>query len=399
MDLGGITLVGRIEKREKVELDSFDVEGVKIVAEVGVLTREDYSLGKDFYAEDPPGRISYVQRQANTYNSLKVGSGKGFENGKYCGQYAKIGECEDNHQYLKVIFCGKDWCENCRDLTHKRRQARLMPKVATMEKGGYFIFTVPEEMRDFYQVKENLSELRTYLRRKLKRIFPDLRAITRWHWFGEKDLLKYHPHLNILVDSLQRIDKETLDKIKSDYKRGLERFTGTRLEKKVNVYYQFLTTKERIYHKLNYITRPTFLVYQKDLAMRLKGYRNSSTWGKFRELTLDELERLAIQREGNSKTKKEVILLSNNICPCCGKKIKWRREIYPGSLSFMGEDLGEGYSKLRLKLPRGSPLFEFPKDQLEMELLIGPVEDHLAIRRKFTELFEEDRSDSGWEVD
>lgn len=339
---------------------------------------------------DPPPGSPYLDRQANTYNALEIGSGKGFENGKYCGQYAKVGECEENHQYLKVIFCGKEWCENCRDITHKRRQARLMPKVATMEKAGYFVFTIPEEMREFYQVKENLSELRTYLRRKLKRIFPDLKALSRWHWFGDKDLTKYHPHLNILVDSLQRIDKEIIKELREDYKEALERFTGISLgDKEVVDHYSFLSGRKRIYHKLRYITRPTFLVYQRELAFKLKGFRNTSTWGKFRELSPDEIERLAIQREGNTKMKKEVILLSNNLCPCCGKKIRWRKEIYPGSLSSMGKDLGEGYFKLKLPLPRGSPEFRFPQDQLEVELLIGPVQDHLAMRRKFAEFEEE----------
>jgi len=338
----------------------------------------------------PPGG-AYLDRQANTYNGMKNGSRKGFENGKYCGQYAKVGECEENHQYLKVIFCGKDWCENCREFTHKRRQARLMPKVVTMQRAGYFIFTIPEEMREFYQVKENLSGLRTYLRRKLKRIFPDLKAITRWHWFGDKDLAKYHPHLNILVDSLQKIPQEIIDELREDYKEALERFTGISLgDKEVVAHYHFLTGKKRIYHALRYITRPTFLVYQRELAFKLRGFRNTSTWGKFRELSFDELERLAIQREGNTKMKKEVILLSNNLCPCCGKKIRWRKEIYPGSLSFMGKGLGEGYFELLLPLPRGSPEFRFPQDQLEVELLIGPVQDYMDKRRKFAEFDEEE---------
>lgn len=42
--------------------------------------------------------------------------------------------------------------------------------------------TIPEEMRQVFEEKKNLSELRTGVKRKLKRTYPDLRAIVRWHW-------------------------------------------------------------------------------------------------------------------------------------------------------------------------------------------------------------------------
>ena len=261
--------------------------------------------------------------------------------------------------------------------------------MATMERAGYFIFTIPEEMREVYREKEKLSELRTYLRRKLKRVYPGLRAVTRWHWFGDQDLVKYHPHLNILVDGLQKVNKETLEEIKFDYKRALEKFTGIQIDKKVDVYYHFLTTKKRICHVLRYISRPSFLIYQKNLAMELKGYRNTTIWGKFRELTLGEMERWAIQRESNTEISKETLLLANNICPCCGGQVRWFREVYPGSLASMGEELGEGYYSLPIRV-RGSPDFKFPNLE-EMELIKAMVEDS-KWRRRFAD-FEEDKEE------
>ena len=299
-----------------------------------------------------------------------------------------MGECSGGHQYLKVIFCGKDWCPGCREITHKRRQGRLLPKVVTMERAGYFVFTIPEELREFYQDPKNLSSLRTYLRRKLKRVYPGLKAITRWHWFGDKDLTKYHPHLNVLVDSLQKLPKKTIEELRRDYKEALENHSEIRLNKEVNIHYHYLKTKGKIFHALRYITRPTFKVYQKDLAMKLKGYKNTSTWGRFRSLSSEELERLAIQKESNGGMSKEGVLLTNNICPHCGERLRWRKEVYPGTLSSMGREVGEGYFELPFKLPRGSPLFEFPKDQLETELLIGPVQDYLGIRRRFVDFQE-----------
>ena len=178
-----------------------------------------------------------------------------------------MGECSEGHQYLKIILCDKDWCPNCHEITHRRRQGRLLPKVTTMERAGYFVFTIPGETRGFYRDPKNLSRLRTYLRRKLKRLYPNLRATTRWHWFGDKDLTKYHPHLNVLVDSLQKLPKEAIKELREDYGEALERFTGVLLEKEVDIHYHFLTTKRKIFHALRYITRPTFKVYQKDLLI------------------------------------------------------------------------------------------------------------------------------------
>jgi len=153
-----------------------------------------------------------------------------------------VGNCNCGKQYIKVIFCGKDWCQNCREITHNRRIARWLAKALTMESFGYFVFTIPLEMREFYKDKKKLSELRTYLRRRLKQIYPDIKALCRWHWFGD-DPYKYHPHLNVMVDSFQELSREELERIKQDYKNALERFTGIKLDKKVDIHYQYYSVE------------------------------------------------------------------------------------------------------------------------------------------------------------
>ena len=325
-------------------------------------------------------RSPYLERQAKTYiNFEKLDEKRVLKSGEsYCGEYAKVGVCESGHQWIKVIFCGKEWCENCREVTHNRRIARWLPKAITMQSFGYFVFTIPLEMREFYKDKKNLSELRSYLRRRLKQVYPDIKALCRWHWFGDSPYV-YHPHLNIMVSSFEKLPKEELERIKEDYKRALRRFTGIKLDKKVDVYYHYYSPKgfmmeykkkhkmisneqaqelyrRALYHKLRYITRPTFVIYQEELAKRLKNYRNSTIWGRFPCLSYEEVEKMARQREVYSNVSEDLVVIESGYCPICGSKIHWLKGLYPGSLCLYGEEVDNGYYNLPIPLRiRGSP--------------------------------------------
>jgi len=327
--------------------------------------------------EDPPRKnlpSSYLDLYAKSPNSLLIGSERELQKADFCpncgnpnkkilhfsqnscGQWAKVGICQNcGKRYVKILYCGKEWCWNCQEKLHKRRQARLLPKVYTMERAGYFVFTIPEEHREFYKEKENLSKLRSYLRDKFHRTFLDLKAITRWHWFGDKNLTKYNPHLNILVADIQRLDRAVLRMLKEDYKRYLERETGISLsDKKIDVYYQFLTDQVEILHKVKYITRPTFLVYQKELAQKLKGYRNGTVWGRFEELDPEVMERLAIWKESHCENK-DALFLANSLCPHCLKSISWTEGLYSSGIASYGEEIAEGYYSLNF-WPRAGPV-------------------------------------------
>ena len=302
----------------------------------------------------------------------------------HCGEFVKVGSCECGKRFARIIFCGREWCKNCNKITHNRRIARWLPKALTMQSFGYFVFTIPSEMREFYKSKEHLSQLRTYLRRRLKQVYPNIRALSRWHWFGAESHT-YHPHLNIMVDGFQKLSNGELETIKKTYKDALERFTGIGVKKssknlrcKVNVYYHYYSVEgfkkkyakkhkkisdeqaKKIFYKARwdqvvYITRPTFLRYQKELAGKLKGYHNCSCWGQFSELSYEEVEHMAIMRETYSKVSQEVILIESGHCPCCGKKIHWHKKLYPSGICNFGEELGGGYFMLD-SWPRGSPV-------------------------------------------
>ncbi|HIC95980.1 TPA: hypothetical protein EYP12_05050 [Candidatus Bipolaricaulota bacterium] len=283
---------------------------------------------------------------------------KGCNRGERCGAFVRQGVCEGGHHWVKVLYCGREWCPTCREVLHKRRFARLLPKVLKMKKFGYFVFTIPEEMRAYFSNKEALNELRTYVRRKLKRMFPGARGIMRWHWFGDEDWTKYHPHLNVLVEGLSYLPEDELERIKKDYKAFLEKVTGVSLgEKKVSVRYSYHYDKKKLLHKLKYITRPTFRVnpefYEplRPLAEALKGYRNTTLWGRWEKPTEDELERIALAYEGfvlgqkakGDRRPYELFLLHHNICPLCRRKIIWLKGVSSGGIPAHHENFGDGF--------------------------------------------------------
>ncbi|MBE0478898.1 hypothetical protein IBX65_07265 [Candidatus Aerophobetes bacterium] len=325
------------------------------------------------------------------------------EKRKYCGEFAKLGVCREcGTVYAAEIFCGKEWCNVCREKMESRRFGRLYPKVYRMNGGfGFFVFTIPEHMRPYFLEKGNLSKLRTFLRRKLKRIYLDLRAIARWHFFDtEENLYKYHPHLNIMVDALEYINPNDLCRLKQDYKRFLERETGQKIatktnpQGKVDVFYRFYSVKrikeefEKLQsgkkkqskflkdkyikeirkslqvgwslddacneqylkiraHKLKYITRATFLIYQKQIGEKLKGFRNCSIWGKFEKLKLEEKEKIDSEIKKEFKGDVRGLIVSRGQCPFCRGRIKWakgkgRSGLVDSGICRGGEDLGGG---------------------------------------------------------
>lgn len=332
----------------------------------------------------PKGFSSYLDRQAN----VALISEKG-----YCGQYAKVGSCGNGHHWLKVIYCNKEWCTSCREIAHNRRIARWLPKALTMQSFGYFVFTIPLEMRGFFQDKKHLSELRTYLRKRLRQIYPDIKALARWHFFGTNPYF-YHPHLNVMVYDFEKLPGKELEAIKNDYGSALQKFSGILLDKKIDVYYHYYSLegfkkqyadkhksltneqaqefyKKVLWHKLKYITRATFTVYNRELAEKLKNFRNSSTWGKFRELAYEEIETMAKQKEAHFKGSKELILLEAGHCPVCGRKIEWQQKIRHSVeflIPYKHTEIGNGYYLLGNKKIRGSPVKLPTREKLRDEV-------------------------------
>lgn len=157
-----------------------------------------------------------------------------------CGAWSVISECESGeHHFAKRLYCGREWCEVCgqdNSASHKRRQARLLPKMQQIRTLGYLVIEFPdivrhigargirpdtdegEQVRGWCYSKEDLRDTTNTIveviagkrgagGRGSKRVGGYFaRGVGRWHWFGDRMTGKYNPHFNVLIDFDSLVD-------------------------------------------------------------------------------------------------------------------------------------------------------------------------------------------------
>ncbi|GAI65697.1 unnamed protein product, partial [marine sediment metagenome] len=240
---------------------------------------------------------------------------------------------------------------------HNRRIARWLPKVLELDSLGYWVFTIPEGLRANYRAKKALSELGHRIQELLK-LYGYSRGLRRWHWFGETDgdvKPVFHPHLNLITDG-GYLSPDNLEAIKRAYASLL----GVKV---VDVNYRYRQSAGEKWHTLNYVTRATFRDpdWDGEMAYKIKGFRNMVVWGRgeWGGDTAWSLEDL----DGKAKEDVEqldlgaVNSLIDNICPDCGKGLKWGTALPIALLDMVKkEDLGAGYYRLETRPPpKGLP--------------------------------------------
>lgn len=233
-----------------------------------------------------------------------------------CGTRAVRADCQSgHHSFAKVLHCGAEWCPDCGkndSAVHKQRVARWLPKAQTMSAMGYLVIEWPDAYRDQFLDVQVLRDTRTAIKRYLKRQGYD-RGLMRWHYFGDKNVGHYNPHLNILipVGFMPMPELEAL-------KRGLAKLLGVDM---VIVNYQYTNKVNKMMHLLKYVTRATFTNYEWNpkLAAELYRFNTTSSWGNWKALPVmwelhgdDDLGKLAA--------------LESHQCPVCGQPIDWCKE-------------------------------------------------------------------------
>lgn len=299
----------------------------------------------------PPGAISSA---FSNYLEL-VAKRSAFLRSKFetnCPGYFIQGSCEDGHRYAKELYCGREWCPVCGEEwsnSHQRRFSRWLPKAFQMKSMGYFVFTLPPDVRNRFRTKKALSRLGSSIQDILKSYGFD-RGLRRWHFMGDKSN-DWHPHLNVLVDG-NYIPDSKLDRIKRSYAALL----GVEV---ADVNYHYRKTAGEKVHTLKYVTRATFRDYtwDEEMAYELKGFRNQLWWGHKRwnepeAWTLADLKPNE-QLELESLDSRAVASLEVGECPECKKSITWGGVMPIEALhSIEGKrELGAGY----WELPRVRP--------------------------------------------
>jgi len=215
---------------------------------------------------------------------------------------------------------------------------------------GYFVFTLPLEVRGRYRTKKRLTKLGHDIQELLKS-FGFKRGLRRWHWFGDiaKNGLRgevvFHPHLNVLLDG-GYVSEAKLEAIKRAYAQLLSVSV-------VDMNYRYTNKPGKIIHHLKYITRATFRDYSwdMDMAMELRGFRNMVVWGRGQwdsqaAWSLSDLRGEA-KAEVDGLDLSAIQALVEKRCPVCGEALVWGEALPIGILNMLEKkSLGAGYWRL-----------------------------------------------------
>jgi len=238
------------------------------------------------------------------------------------------GHC-GSHRHLKATVCGKEWCQHCGksgSLAHRRRISRWWNKLETFSTVGYMVITVPSELRNEFKDKKVLQEFRRYIKRKLQRtrisgksqlvITPYIyktkagkirtgirqkvvgyaQGFIRYHYAGDCAACngngcdtclqtgadrEFKPHLNILLPE-SHIKKEILTKFRNEIAVWFRKRFKMSYLPAGNIHYKYYSRPAQRTHKLKYVTRATFRIYNTEIAEVLHGFHTASSWGKFK---------------------------------------------------------------------------------------------------------------------
>jgi len=237
---------------------------------------------------------------------------------RICGKWATMGECESGHKFAKALDCGREWCRECKETSHRRRFARWLSKAFQIEEMGQIVVTFEPDKRP-----RNREEFRQ-MGKVIKDVLLALgfeRGFRRWHWFGDKTNA-WNPHLNFLLES-GYLEPDFLDLVKEQIREAI----GV---ENAEIHYNYSDKIEQKIHMLKYVTRSTFLKRWWDLDMsdELKNFRNCVSWGKW-----EDEDKWGLP--SHEKIYGYIAKIEMSICPCCGKKIHWSRKIHLDDLAIL----------------------------------------------------------------
>lgn len=193
---------------------------------------------------------------------------KELRKSKICGEYGlKYWAPSSDNEYYKFLHCMRFWCRECgrKDgRIHKRRKARVIAIMEKREGGldaialGQYVFTVPEEWREFFLEKKTLNYYLDAVRRVIRKHYPSYEFLLTLHLFNKDGV--FHPHANVLLIRDKNedlfISKEELEKVRESYTRGLRGLGLFGQEHKLDINYRIKRTKRKIYHAIKYMCRP-----------------------------------------------------------------------------------------------------------------------------------------------
>jgi hypothetical protein len=278
--------------------------------------------------------LTLLEKSDNFWNFAR--SDVGFKWGRYqrytCGVllWAYCEEC--GYEYMVRVPCGREWCEECGceySLYHRRLYLKALCYALEMYDMagavGYLVITCPEELRERWKDKEELSRVVRYVQRMLQREgFPC--GYYRWHFAGDSSK-RWYPHLNVLIPG-GYMDKEKLERIK----KLIYNHLGVLV-----VNYEYAKTIPKIKHLCRYISRPTWNLQNEVKPDGFKGFRKYGIWGKkyFKSAKIEKTRDLEefvafvedLIKKGclRDETEKLAFVVLHGRCCGCYEKLKWSK--------------------------------------------------------------------------
>ncbi len=239
-----------------------------------------------------------------------------------CKSSALVGSTASCKRIAKRISCGREWCVDCRKDAHKRRVARVLPRLMQVDPMGYIVITFPEEVRPLMRNPKALANLGKRARRLLRRR-GYRKVYTRWHPFGDTPGV-YHPHLNVLCDG-GYLELDELADLKDAIRRALlPRSMAKLIGKDLVIHYDFTRDSARKMHWIKYVAKATFLEREWDdqLASWLYGFHNGCFAGTWNDAPKWKLT-------GTDKKYNALARLGEGRHPVSGEPIIWDKKPIP----------------------------------------------------------------------
>ncbi len=255
-----------------------------------------------------------------------------------CGQWAKIGQCENGHRFAVPIYCRKPYCPICWEIEWHKKIARLYPKAQQLLPAALVTIRSPNEIQVFFHNRRGRRRFIKLVIKALKSL-GYRRGIIFIHFFGD-DPTRYAFHLHVLVDG-DWLEPEELDELCRKLRRLIyPESVLKRWGDSLIVNYRYKPTRGQVYQALEYCTRPTFTQFDDNewLADSIRGEHTIRRWGKWDEPPKWHLDE-------SPRKLQSLVTLEQGKCPICGKPIVWDKPVIPSAfIDFEGgTEITTGY--------------------------------------------------------
>jgi hypothetical protein len=227
----------------------------------------------------------------------------------------------DGLEKYHPVHCYKPWCPTCggfKGKIHNKRFSRALDYIGDADNVmlRQFVFTVPPEIRSFFEDTKGCNALFNMAKRVIKKYFDGKSSLAYLHYHGDKDVNELHPHINVHVIepkySIGLLSADRLDAIKETWLKALRHYTGQKGMTIADLYYSFRQGKGKVIHAIRYMSKPMMTIKRdgnwivpdefelgEEMAKKIvamKGFKFLRMWGPKREIEIEDCDEIDSSR-------------------------------------------------------------------------------------------------------